>query len=156
MTQYNNPKMVAGITAEASGAVYIDRQVTQLADPVSFPHGLQIGDQVQVGIIPAGHVMLPYLSVVNSPKIDTNAAATGTYNLGTDATPNLFGAAINAGQAKKAALTGLDVVGDQEEDTPIYITVTAANATQVATGRIVLDIAMRAWRSETDVTIGAA
>lgn len=156
MTQYNNPKMAPGITAEASGAVYIDRQVTQLADPVSFPHGLQIGDQVQVGIIPAGHVMLPYLSVINIPKIDTNAAATGTYNLGTDATPNLFGAALNAGQVKKAALTGLDVVGDQEVDTPIYITVTAALATQVTTGRIVLDIAMRAWRSETDVTVGSA
>lgn len=156
MTQYNNPKMVGGITAEASGAVYVDRQVTQLADPVTFPHGLQVGDQVQVGIIPAGHVMLPYLSVINFPKLDTNAAATGTYNLGTDTTPNLFGAAINAGQVKKAALTGLDVVGDPEEDTPIYITVTAAIATQVATGRIVLDVAMRAWRSETDAAGGVA
>ena len=53
-------------------------------------------------------------------------------------------------------LTGLDVIGDPEDDTPIYLTVTAANATQVAAGRIVFDVAMRAWRTETDQTVGSA
>jgi hypothetical protein len=155
MTQYSNPKMVPGITAEASGAIYLDRQVTQLGDPVAFPKALQVGDQVQVGVIPAGHVMVPYLSAINIPKLDTNAAATGTYSLGTEAKPALFGAGINAGQVKQAVLTGTDVIGDPEKDIPLYLTLTASLATQVAAGRIVFDVALRAWRSETDQSGGA-
>ncbi len=154
MSKYLNTRLVAAITAQAVGAVYVDRQVTNIADPVDFPKTLANGDQVQIGVVPAGHVLIPRLSAIKVPVFDTNGVPTGKANVGTSDDPDKFAAALNLGQANDVALLGtFDTVGNPEQDTPIFLTLAAALATKATTGKVTLDLALRAWNPDVDVAV---
>lgn len=150
---YANPKQRSRITADANGALYYDRQQTDIADPGLGLGTLAVGDSVQVGVVPAGHVLVPELSGISVPQLDTNASATGKVSIGTaDDTAVLLaattvGSAISKGIGDFAA----DVaIGDAENDTPIVLVVTAANATQATTGTIVANLVLRAFDAGID------
>ena len=160
MTQYLNPHMVAAITPNTRGALYADRQVTNLADPIAVPAALAAGDQLQIGVIPAGSTLVPELSTLHLAIFDTNAAPTGQASIGTAAsTAILAGAQVLSGTVKDlrgsalgfSALPGAGVpLGSPDTDIPIFLTFTAAVATKAATGQVVCDFVFRAFEPNLD------
>lgn len=153
MTIKTREGMRAAVTPFASGALYIDRQLTHFDNANQWPAAIANGDQVQIGVVPAGCVLVPQLSCFQIPKVDTNGAATGKFKLGTADTIAAIAAEQNGGGAlslfgEDLVLTG--VVGSPTDDTPIYLTASAAVATVAATGTLIADLALRAWRDDTD------
>lgn len=152
--KYDNAKLVSGVSPLAAGAVYVDPQKTLNAKLQELTGGvIANGDQVQIGVVPAGMVLVPHLSLFQAPILDSNGAPTLTYKVGTDAVPDAVAAQKSGSTAQTLAgkdftLTG--VVGDPENDTPIYLTATAAAATLAAVGDIVFTPALRAWDTEVD------
>ncbi|WP_449426025.1 hypothetical protein [Rhodanobacter lindaniclasticus] len=103
--------------------------------------------------MPAGCVLVPQLSCFQIPKVDSSGSATGKYKLGTASSITAIAAEQNGNAAvslfgEDLALTG--VVGSPTDDTPIYLTASAAVATVSATGTLVADLVLRAWRDDTD------
>jgi len=158
--QYLNPKMRAGITPEAAGAVYLDRQITNLNDPAEVPAALAVGDQLQIGVIPAGATLIPELSTLHFPIFDTNGTPTGAATIGTAAgTSQLAGAQTLSGTAKSlrgsalgySALPGTEpALGSPDTDIPLFLTFTGAVATLAQVGQVVLDLALRAFNPNLD------
>jgi hypothetical protein len=154
MSLLNNAKLVPAVTPFANGAVYLDTQVTNLASPGFWPAAIAVGDQIQIGEVPAGAVLIPWLSNIQLPVLDSGPAGTLSVSLGTQATP----AALKATAAAEAAtnvpgssLSATALIGDPVNPTPIYITATAAAVAAAQTGRIVANLAFRAWRDDTDL-----
>jgi hypothetical protein len=160
MTQHLNPKLRAGFTPEAAGAVYLDRQITNLNDPVEVPAGIANGDQLQIGVIPAGTTLIPELSTLHLAIFDTNVAPTATGTVGTAAGPadiaavqTLSGAVVNLRGSSLgfSALPGTTPpLGSPDTDIPIFITFTHALATQATSGQVVCDLAFRAFNPNLD------
>lgn len=153
MSKYTRNNLVAAITAFAVGAVYLDRQTTTLNDASQWPAAPASGDQIQIGVIPAGHVLVPHLSLFQVPELDSNASPTGKFKLGTDANATAIAAEQNGGgplvlSGEDLVLTG--TVGSQTDDTPVFLTLSAALATKATTGAIVADLAIRAFRQGVD------
>lgn len=152
MSTINNPKLVSRITPTANGALYIDRQITDVSDPVQVPAALANGDQLQIGVVPAGSKLVPRLCTLQVPLLDTNVTKTGKFKIGTAGTAD----ALVAEYTIAAAVTDLQTnfkdveIGSSTDDTPIYLTLSAALATQATAGKIVFDVALRAWDSEVD------
>lgn len=151
MATHNNPKLRSRITPTANGALYIDRQVTDLADPVQVPT-LANGDLLQIGVVPAGSKLVPHLCRLALPEIDSNASPTGKVKIGTAATADALVAEASVGAPVTDLQSSFKAVeiGSATDDTPIYATLSAALATQAATGKIVFDVALRAWDSVVD------
>jgi hypothetical protein len=163
MTQYLNPKLRAGFTPESAAAVYVDRQITHLNDRVEVPAHLVNGDKLQIGVIPAGATLIPDLSTVRIPVIDTNGAPTATGTIGTPDRSNSL--AVTQTLSAPVYLRGYDlnyngqdtdttIYGSADSDIQILLTLTAAVATQAITGRIVCDFAFRAFNPLLDVPTG--
>ncbi|MGH8117636.1 MAG: hypothetical protein ACREPJ_10080 [Rhodanobacteraceae bacterium] len=151
MATRNNPKLVARTTPAASGALYIDRQVTNLADPLQVPAHAN-GDRLQIGVVPAGTKLVPHLCRLAVPKLDTNGSGTGKVKIGTADTADALVAEAAATSAINDLQTSFKAaeIGSATADTPIYLTLSAALATQVTSGSIVFDLALRAWDSKVD------
>ena len=158
--QYNNPKLLANFTPQALGALYLDRQVTNINDPNLGLAAPAVGDQVQIGLIPAGAVLVPELSTLHLPIFDTNAAPTGAATIGVVGGTSAIAGAQNLSATAKdirgsalnfsALPNGAVPLGDPEVNIPISLTFTGAVATLAAQGQIVLDLAFRAFRSDAD------
>lgn len=148
MSKFTRNNLVAAVTALAVGALYVDRQKTKLSDATAFPAAAANGDQIQIGIVPAGMVLVPQHTLLQIPQLDTNGAPTGKYKIGTEASL----AAVAAEQNGSAAVTlfGKDLVltgtiGSLTDDVPLFLNVSAAIATQATAGTIVADLALRAF-----------
>jgi hypothetical protein len=152
MSTYDNPKLGSRITPDANGALYIDRQITDLSDTAQVPASLDNGDLVQIGVVPAGTKLVPRLSTLQVPKLDTNGAATGKFKIGTSSTADALVAETSAGSSVSDLQTNFkDVeIGSATDDTKIYLTLSAALATQATSGKIKFDLALRAWDSVVD------
>ena len=152
MSTYNNPKLNSRITPTANGALYIDRQITDISDPVQFPAAAANGDLIQIGVVPAGTKLVEHLCRLQVPKLDTNVSPTVKFKIGTATTADALvseatqTAAINDLQPQFKAVE----IGSATDDTPIYLTLSAAIATQAASGLIKFDVALRAYDSEVD------
>lgn len=151
MSTHDNPKLTPRVTPAGSGTLYIDRQVTDLADSVQTP-ALANGDLLQIGMVPAGTKLVPHLCRLAVPKLDTNGAPTGKFKIGTAATADALVAEANASAAVTDLQTNFKAVeiGSATKDTPIYLTLSAALATQATSGEIVFDVALRAWDTAID------
>lgn len=152
MSKYINTLLVAGITPFANGGVYIDRQVTDLGNRAVFPAAVANADQIQIGIVPGGCVLIPHLCALRVPKLDANGAPTGKFKIGTETTIDALALEQNGNAA--VSLTAEDfvlagVIGDPVNDVPIFLTASAAVAT-LGTGKVILDLAIRNWRPEVD------
>lgn len=150
--QILQPKLKAAVTPFASGALYLDIQSTNLSNATYWPAGLAIGDTVQIGVIPAGMVLVPQLSSLVLPKLDSNASPTGRVSIGTANQAAALLASTAVGTA--ASLFGAQLlqasIGSPDTDIPVLLTVTAAFATEVATGKIAFEPVLRAWRDDVD------
>lgn len=114
---------------------------------------LALNDQVLVGVVPAGAVLVQHLSRISLPAFETDGSPTGDYTVGTDADPD---ALIGTGAAETArVLSGEDftagnVVGDRFNDTPIYAKFSEAVTAVTTTGVITADLVFRAWQEGID------
>lgn len=116
------------------------------------------GDLIQVGVVPAGCKLVPHLSALRIPAIDSNGAPTGDYTIGSATTP----AALKGSAASETAVTlsGEDFLlasaelGAKAADVPIYVKAVADSATTPTTGSFVADWVIRPYDSavDTDVT----
>jgi hypothetical protein len=154
MTTRNNAKLIAMVTAFAAGALYVDRQITDIADRSFIPANLASGDNIQIGVVPAGCVLVQQLSTIQVPVLDTSGAPTVKYKIGSVATVGALAAEKTPGAVvSKVATTDFivgPVFGSPTDDTPIYLNLSAAIAAQATTGKIVADWALRAWDSQVD------
>lgn len=154
MTIRNNAKLVARATPTASSALYVDRQITDLADRSFIPANLANGDNIQIGVVPAGCMLVPQLCTIQVPILDTNGVPTAKYKIGSTAVPDALAAEKSpAGAASVVATTDFKpgaVFGSPTDDTPVYLTLSAAIATQATTGKILADLAFRAYDTKID------
>lgn len=158
MTTYNNSKLRARATPEEAGALYIDRQVSNLADK-SFVSGVPAsGDAIQIGVVPAGCKLVAHLCTIQVPVLDAHAsAATVKYKIGSVATVAALVAEKTPGNNATSLVVASDFIigaagfGSATDDTPIYLNLSAAIATQpTVPGKVVFDVALRAWDSAID------
>lgn len=156
MTIRNNAKLVATATPTAHSALYIDRQTTDLSDRSFIPAALLLGDSIQIGVVPAGCKLVAHLCAIQVPIIDTSATPTAKYKIGSVAVPDALAAEKIPGAAVSVVATvdfkiGALGFGSATDDTPVYLTLSAAAATPSLVGKIVADLAFRAWDSKFDV-----
>lgn len=129
-----------------AGAVSIVNSKFDFSIAAQRPATLVSTDKVQIGVVPAGCVMVQHLSRIVTPAFDTNGAPTGDFSIGTADAPTALKA---AGAAETPlVLTGEDllastVIGARDVDTPIYAVFTANVATVTTTGVIVANLAIR-------------
>lgn len=154
MTTHTNPKMAVPPIANTAFTPIFFPFTFDFADPIQKPAAIAANDLILIGTIPAGHVMLYQLSRFAIPQLDSAGSPTGDYSIGTEAVP----AALKGSAASETAvaLFGEDilipaaVIGSPTDDTPIYIKAIAASATVPSTGKIVAELAYRAWDSSID------
>ncbi len=155
MATYANPAAERSLSnTDRAGTVVVNPFAFDVANTAYKPASLVSTDKVQIGIVPAGCVLLPHLSLVRIPILDTNGAPTGSASIGTAASAAALKAtaAVNAAQT----LSGEDFlltsgpIGSKTVDTPIYLTFTASVATLQTAGTIYADLAIRAWDTTID------
>lgn len=153
MTIYTNTHQVPAVTPFATGALYLDRQEVSLAAPGFWPSTIAVGDQIQIGVVPRGCVLVPWLCNINLPVLDSGPSGTLSVSIGTQATPAALKATAAATGAQNVAGSALApgvVIGDPVNDVPLFITATAAAVKAATAGTIVADLAFRAWSSNVD------
>lgn len=159
MTIYNNSKLRSKFTPDASADLGLDRQITNLDDPSLLSGVPASGDSIQIGVVPAGCKLVPQLCTLQVPVLDTNGASTVKYKIGSVATPAALAAEVTPGNNAASIVPASSFIvtaagfGSATDDTPIYLNLSAAIATQPAAGargNIVFDVAMRAWDSVID------
>lgn len=160
MAKYDNAKLVPRATPNESGGLYIDRQVTNLDAAGFLTANPASGDNIQIGVVPAGCKLVPHLCLLQVPVLDTNAASTVKYKVGTVASVAALVAEVTPGNnaastvASASFIVGAAGFGSPTDDTPIYLNLSAAVATQPAAGargKVLFDLALRAWDSKFDV-----
>jgi hypothetical protein len=160
MTITTNTKLVAGITPSERGAIYVDRQVINLADTVAVPGPIALGDSIQIGVIPAGAVLVPELTTIQAARIDTGATGKATIETTIGSANICVEKAVNAALLLRGSdlkpspvpvepgqTSPVPEIGSTTDDIPIYLTFTAAVATLARSGFIVCDLALRAVQS---------
>jgi hypothetical protein len=155
MSDYSNPNIGDVLpNVPAVGALAFNRSVFDFADADYKPASLLLADRIQIGVVPAGQVLVPHLTRAAIPAIEAGGPLSD-YTIGTDTSPAILKGSTDSGVAQ--ALSGEDwlvpatAIGHPTEDTPIYITIITANAAgPAAAGQIVFEPVTRAWRDELD------
>lgn len=159
MAKYDNAHLVSRATPTASAALYIDRQVTDLDASGFLTAAPASGDNIQIGVVPAGCKLVPQMCTIQVPVLDTNAASTVKYKIGSVATPAALVLEKTPGNNAKSTVAASDFIvgaagfGSPTDDVPIYLNLSAAVATQPAAGargKVIFDVAFRAWDSVVD------
>lgn len=160
MAKYDNAHLVPRATPNESGGLYIDRQVTNLDAAGFLTANPASGDNIQIGVVPAGCKLVPHLCLLQVPVLDTNATSTVKYKVGSVATVGALAAEVTPGNnatstvASASFIVGAAGFGSPTDDVPIYLNLSAAVATQPAAGargKVLFDLALRAWDSKFDV-----
>jgi hypothetical protein len=151
-TTYANPRQRARLTATAAGALYLDHQKLDLADPKLELGELAADDAIQIAVVPAGHVLEPAFSSLDLPALDTGTG--GTASIGTAEEPDGLADSASVTAASSKGLGELASpeapIGSPYNDTPIVLTYTAAPGTQAKEGVVHATLALRAWDEAID------
>lgn len=148
-------KFAVNPTPDYVGVLVGKRFRTDLSDRTNLPAGtdpIVTTDSLQIGVVPAGYVLVPHLCNIRIPVLDV--AAGGDYSIGTIADPDALAAAAAAETAR--ALFGEDftltnVVGDIDDDVAIIIKPTTNFTALDATGVILADLVYRVFDPVLDV-----
>jgi hypothetical protein len=159
MTTSKNPNVDGPqATPCEAGGLKFNRHVFDFAASYA-PAAVVTGALIQIGVVPAGNKLVPHLSRIAIPALDTNGAPTGDYTVGSADDPDALKAAAAAETA--VVLSGEDFtvvtseLGALAEDVPVYITATGDFATVAATGKVFADLVIRPFDSnagDTDLT----
>lgn len=139
-----------------AGGIRFNRDVFDLAGSYA-PAAVASGDLIQIGVIPAGNKLVPHLSRIAVPQLDSNGAPTGDYSIGSAADPDALKASAPAETA--VVLSGEDFtavtseLGALAEDVPVYITAVNGFATLAAAGKVVADLVIRPFNSRIDTDL---
>lgn len=139
-------------TPDGAGELAFEKFVFDLANTGHLPAaaGFAANDLIQIGLVPAGHKLVPTLCRLDMIAIDTDGSPTGDWSVGDSTTPAALKAST-ASEAAAATYSGEDwalataEVGAHYVDTPIYIKIINASATTPHTGKIVFYQAIRPW-----------
>ncbi len=95
MTTYCSP----GVLAKSSGQTHGEaRSTNRMHETIALPATLATGDVISVGYLPPNAVVAG-LNLKAPSQLDTSAAATLAFDVGTTATPQLFNAVSGVGRA---------------------------------------------------------
>jgi len=153
MTIHKNPTLARAIaTPEAAGQTAVNPSVFDFGNAGYRPAALAVNDKIEVGIVPAGFVLVPQLSLLIIPALDSDGTPVGSASLGTAADPD----ALAASAVGARTLFGEDFtlntgpIGSQTEATPIYLHFTVASDAVPTTGKIRADWVIRPWEAVVD------
>lgn len=158
MTTSKNPNVDGPqATPCEAGGLKFNRHVFDFAASYA-PAAIAQNDLLQIGVVPAGNKLVPHLSRISVPVLDSNGAPTGDYAIGSEDNDD----ALKASAASETAviLSGEDFtavtseLGALAEDVPIYIKAVNASATSPVTGKVIADLVIRPFDSafDTDLT----
>ncbi len=154
MATFKNPGNTGrDLSLLAQGVLGYDKYTFDLS--ASYATGAGADESlIVIGYVPADCVLIPHLSRLSLPVLDTNGAPTGDYEVGTIADTDAL-LATRAAETAAAVSTGEDLlypttgIGSATEPTAIVIRVSAVIAT-LGTGTIVFEPVYRARRSLLD------
>lgn len=158
MSTYKNPAVDQGQAVPCdAGVVVLNRFEFDLSNTSYAPTDINNGDLIQIGVVPANCKLIPHLSRVSIPALDSNGSPTGDYTVGSTVDAD----ALKGSAASETAvvLSGEDFtvitsdLGTKASDVKVYIAAVADSATTPATGLIVAELAIRAYRSDTDADV---
>lgn len=158
MATYKNPAVLAAkATPTCAGQPKINREVFDFANTAYRPAAIGVGDLIQIGVVPAGCKLVPQLSRISVPALDSNGAPTGDYEIGTATDPD----ALKATAPSETAVTlfGEDFnlttadIGAKSVDVPIYLRAIAASATAPVAGKVIADLVIRPYDSYVDIDV---
>ena len=159
MTTFRNPAVLAGkAVGTKAGELTINREVFDLANTGYRPSAIASGNLIQIGVVPAGNKLVPYLCLLQIPTLDSDGSPTGDYTLGSANDPDALKGSAAAETAVNLSgedfIVGTADLGALADDVPIYLKATNNIATLAATGKIVFDVVTRPYDStvDTDVT----
>lgn len=156
MTTHANPKVDANLpNVPDVGQIAFNRHVFDIAVGAGYrPAAIAENDLIQIGVVPAGHVLIPHLSRLSWPALEGGTPASD-YTIGTAASPAILKG--SAASETAVVLFGEDwlvpatPIGARDADTPIYAKIiTAAFHTIATTGQIVFEPVYRPWRADLD------
>jgi hypothetical protein len=162
MPTYSNPSLatLTPIPSTVGPAIH-DRRVFDLAAAAGYrPPSLVNTDDIVLFTVPAGCVLIPHLTRIAFPVIDSNGTPTGQASIGhvvqdAAAVPASLRAAQSVGTAVRVD-SGEDFlqpnvpIGHPTLPTNVILRLTANVATLAASGQIVSDYFVRAYRSDID------
>lgn len=152
-TTYNPAVRQGKAVPTEAGSLKLLREVYTLGSSYASTD-INNGDLIQVGVVPAGCKLVPHLSRLSVPAIDSNGAPTGDYTIGSATDPD----ALKGTAASETAvvLSGEDfdlvngALGAKAADVPIYVKAIADSATTPTTGSFVADWVIRPYDSAVD------
>ncbi len=98
MTTYSSPSIMAKYSGSTHGET---RSTNRIHEIIALPSTLATGDVINVGYLPVGAVVVG-LNLKAQSQLDSNAAATLAFDVGTASSPQLFNAASVVGRAPGA------------------------------------------------------
>ena len=122
----------------------------------SAPAAIAADDLIQIGVVPAGNKLVPQLSRISIPAMDSGTP-TGDYSIGSADDPD----ALKGSAASETAvvLFGEDFTPVTSElgalgvDVPVYIKALAASATPPVVGQVIADLVIRPFDSAVDIDL---
>ncbi len=154
MATFKNPANERpGLSVLAQGLLAYDRFEFDLSKPYAVGAGAD-ESIIVIGYVPVDCVLVPQLTKLTIPQLDSNGAPTGDYYVGTLADTDALKGTAAAETA--TVLFGEDFlaptapVGSQAEATAIVIHVHNVIATLATTGKIVFEPVFRAWNPAID------
>ena len=157
MSIYKNPAVDNAALPNATSVADLafNRFVYDLAGsyaPAADSEKFKKDDRILLGIIPAGHTLVPVLTRLSIPALESGTPASD-YQIGTEDDPDALKG--TAASETPVVLFGEDwndpatPIGSPDEDVPIYLTfVTADHDATPNTGKIVFEPVYRAYRED--------
>lgn len=136
----------------AQGLLATDRFTFDLSKPYAAG-ATAANTQIVIGHVPTDCVLVPHLSTVSIPALDTDGDATAKVKLGTfDDDAALLGETAAGAPVVKFGheLIQAEGIGSQVRPTAIVLTVSAAAAAAATTGVIQADLVFRAFNPMID------
>ena len=99
MTTYSSPGVLAKYSGQTHGGA---RSTNRMHEIIALPATLAIGDLVDVGYLPVNAVVVG-LNLKTGSQLDTSAAATLAFDIGTTSSPQLLNAGSAVGRAAGAS-----------------------------------------------------
>lgn len=155
-TAYADSKKFLGKipTPDGAGVLCERRFKTSLADRTNLPSGtnpIVTTDSLQIGVVPAGFVLVNRLCDIRVPVLDV--AAGGDYSIGTLDDPDALAPAAAAETARSLFGEDFDkttIIGSATDDVAIIIKPTTNFTALDAVGTIVADLVYRPYEASID------
>lgn len=158
MANTYNPAVKQGVAVpDSAGDLKLNRFIYDFAQTSYADADINDLDTIVIGVVPAGCKLVPHLSRIVIPQLDTNGAPTGDYQIGTVTDPD----ALKGSAAAETAviLSGEDFtvltseLGAKASDVEVVISAIGNVATTTTTGKIIAELVVRPYDSRLDADV---